>query len=66
MKGRTAGEAARTILRWVYWQDLAATPKGLQATTPWSLDVKLLDQVLREIGAQPYDETGKPDLRKLP
>lgn len=60
MKGKTIGQAARAILRWVYRQDLAATLEGLQATTPWSLDAKLLDQVLREIGAEPYDETDKP------
>src|SRR5262247_3456713 len=43
------GDAARAILRCVWRVDVSESLKTLQNTTPWPLDLKLLDEVLREL-----------------
>lgn len=49
VKRKTVGDAARAILRWVWRVDVSVSLKTLQKTTPWPLDLKLLDEVLREL-----------------
>jgi hypothetical protein len=48
VKRKTVGDAARALLRWMRRREMPSLAE-LQVTTPWPLDAKLFDQILREL-----------------